>query len=244
MHEDPKRHLSVVTGATSGIGRAVAQELVAHGHELLVVSRGGEGLAALERELRAVAGPGALTSVVADLADDTAAAAVAAAVRHDGRRVGVVVHSAGVVGLGPLEEGVLGAYDRQMAVNTRAPLALTVALLPYLADGTAQIVFVNSGAGLRANANWGAYAASKHALRALADSLRDELRPRGIRVASLFPGRTDSPMQREVHASEGKPYDASKLLAPGDVASVLRTVLELPPSAEVGDVTIRPTGFA
>ena len=70
------------------------------------------------------------------------------------------------------------------------------------------MIFVNSGAGLSAHADWSAYAASKHGLKALADSLRDEEHANGVRVTTVYPGRTASPMQAKVHQQEGKEYDA------------------------------------
>ncbi|CAN5758343.1 SDR family oxidoreductase [soil metagenome] len=236
----PER-LTVMTGATSGIGRAIARALAADGHHLLTISRGGEGLDTTRRDLDEIGGRDTCIPVVADLERDAARGTIALAARADGRPIGLIVHCAGVAELGPFDADAVGRFDRQLAVNARAPLALTVDLLPLMADGAGHIVFVNSTAGLRANALWGAYAASKYALRAIADSLRDELRPRGIRVTSLFPGRTDSPMQRAVHEAEGKPYAAERLLTPDDVAAVLRTVIGLPPTAEVSDVTVRPT---
>jgi len=103
-----------------------------------------------------------------------------------------------------------------------------------------QVVFVNSGAGLRANARWGAYAASKFALRALADSLRQEVAERGVRVTTVYPGRTATPMQREVHRQEGRRYDPDAFVRPEDVASQVAALLALEPPSTVSELTIRP----
>ncbi len=89
-----------------------------------------------------------------------------------------------------------------------APAELTRLLLPQLRAARGHVVFVNSGAGLRANPEWGAYAASKHGLKALADALRGEEADHGVRVTSVYPGRTATPMQEKVHRQEGKEYDA------------------------------------
>jgi NADP-dependent 3-hydroxy acid dehydrogenase YdfG len=101
-------------------------------------------------------------------------------------------------------------------------------------------VFINSSAGLGAKAGVGQYAASKHALKAIADSLRAEVNALGLRVLSVFPGRTASPMQAAVHALEGKAYHPESLLQPQDVAAVVLNALSLPRSAEVTDISIRP----
>lgn len=102
------------------------------------------------------------------------------------------------------------------------------------------MIFVNSGAGLNANAQWGAYAASKHGLKALADALRQEEKPNGVRVTSVYPGRTASPMQAKVHQQEGKEYDASRWIDPESVATAILTALDLPRDAQIDDMTVRP----
>ena len=103
-----------------------------------------------------------------------------------------------------------------------------------------QIVFINSSLALTARANVAQYAATKHALKAIADSLREEVNPKGMRVMSVFLGRTASPMQAAVHAMENRPYDPNRLLQPEDVASLVLYLLSLPRTAEITDITIRP----
>ena len=83
------------------------------------------------------------------------------------------------------------------------------------------MVLVNSGAGLQAHPHWSAYAASKHGLRALADSLRAEEQEHGVRVTSVYPGRTATPMQDKVHEQEGKAYDAADWIDPATVADAI-----------------------
>lgn len=101
-------------------------------------------------------------------------------------------------------------------------------------------MFVNSGSGLRANPEWSAYAASKHGLKALADALRAEERAHGVRVTSVYPGRTASPMQAKVHRQEGREYDPAGLMDPGSVAATVLAALDLPRDAEIQDLTVRP----
>jgi NAD(P)-dependent dehydrogenase (short-subunit alcohol dehydrogenase family) len=99
---------------------------------------------------------------------------------------------------------------------------------------------VNSGAGKRANPRWGAYAASKFGLRAIADAWREEERPHGVRFTSVYPGRTDTPMQQEVFAAEGRSYDPVGLVPPQSVAQTIRFLLETMPPALLTDVEVRP----
>jgi NADP-dependent 3-hydroxy acid dehydrogenase YdfG len=127
-----------------------------------------------------------------------------------------------------------------MDVNLLAPAELTRAVLPELRAARGHVVFVNSGSGLRANPGWAAYAASKHALKALADALRAEEAANGVRVTSVYPGRVATPMQEKVHEQEGKEYDASDWIDPESVATTILTALDLPRDAEVTDLTVRP----
>jgi NADP-dependent 3-hydroxy acid dehydrogenase YdfG len=99
---------------------------------------------------------------------------------------------------------------------------------------------MNSSVGVQARRGVGQYAATKHALRAVADSLREEINDRGVRVLSVFLGRTASRMQEAIHQKEGRPYRPETLLQPSDVASMVIAALTLPRTAEVTDIHIRP----
>jgi len=155
-------------------------------------------------------------------------------------RVDILVHSAGVISLGQVETTSVKDFDWQYSVNVRAPYILTQALLSMIRACQGQIVFINSTAGRIAAAGVSQYAATKHAFKALADSLRGEVNGDGIRVLSVFVGRTATPMQAAVHEMEGRPYHPERLLQPEDVAAVVINALSLPRSAEVTDISIRP----
>ena len=103
-----------------------------------------------------------------------------------------------------------------------------------------QIVFINSSAGLRASGNLGQYAATKFALKAIADSLREEVNGEGVRVLSVYPGRTATPMQSAVHKLEGREYHPELLMQSADAAAVVVNALSLPGSAEVTEIFVRP----
>lgn len=217
------RHL--VTGAGSGIGRELARRLRERGDELVLVVRDPSRVADL---------PGA-TVHVADLADPEAIAGLSLPDRLDS-----VVHAAGAVELGGVADLDAAAWTGQVAVNLVGPALLTRAALPALRAARGTVVMVNSGAGLRANPGWAAYAASKFGLRALADALRAEEREHGVRVTSVFPGRTATPMQEKVHRQEGREYDAGDWIRPETVVDAIVSVLDLPPDATVPEVSISP----
>jgi short-subunit dehydrogenase len=221
----------LVTGAGSGIGRVVAARLLERDDEVVLVARSADRAHDLRAEY-----PGA-TVLVADLAEAEQVESLAGSLPD---ALDSLVNAAGVVDLGPVSELSAAVWEEQLAVNLVAPAVLTRIALPALRAARGTVVMVNSGAGLQAHPGWSAYAASKHGLRALADSLRAEEQENGVRVTSVYPGRTATPMQAQVHAQEGKPYDADAWIDPATVADAIVRVLDLPPDATVSDLTIRP----
>lgn len=221
------RHL--LTGAGSGIGAVLARRLHERGDDLVLVARSPERAEELASSYDGAA------VLVADLVDARAIEALALPDRLDS-----VVHAAGVVELGPVADLDAEAWTSQLQVNLVAPAVLTRLALPALRVTRGTVVLVNSGAGLHAHPQWSAYAASKHGLRALADSLRAEEAGSGVRVTSVYPGRTATPMQAEVHRQEGKEYDAAAWIRPETVADAVLHALDLPRDATIPDLSVRP----
>ena len=224
----------LVTGAGSGIGAALVGALHERGDALVLLARSRERADDL-----AATYPGA-TTLVADLADPPGLErALAEADLPDS--LDSVVHVAGAVDLAPVAELDLADWQQQLDVNLTAPALVTRAALPALRAARGLVLFVNSGAGLAAHPDWSAYAASKFGLRALADALRGEEKPHGVRVTTVFPGRTATPMQEKVHRQEGRDYDASAWIDPRTVAATILHVLDLPRDATVPEVSVHPT---
>jgi NADP-dependent 3-hydroxy acid dehydrogenase YdfG len=155
-----------------------------------------------------------------------------------GHRVDVLVHGAGVIVTGRLLDSDPAAATRLMEVNALSALRVTAQLRPRLHRGST-IVFVNSTQGLTATGGTGAYAASKHALKAIADALRADLSGSGIRVTSVYLGRTATPMQAQLYAERREVYRPETLLQPEVVAHIVHTVVALPGGAEITDITMR-----
>ena len=221
----------VLTGATSGIGAALARALADRGDRLVLLARNEATAATLAADF-----PGAQV-LLADLADPGTLNGLGRQV--DGP-VDSLLHVAGVVELAPVSRLRLHDWEEQIAVNLTSPAVLTREFLPHLREGRGIAVFVNSSAGLTASADWSAYAASKFGLRAFADALRAEETEHGVRVTTIYPSRTATPMQEKVHEQEGRTYDASRWISPGTVVSTALHVLDLSPDATIPDVTVRP----
>jgi NADP-dependent 3-hydroxy acid dehydrogenase YdfG len=220
---------ALVTGASRGIGAAIAHALEPT-HRVLLGGRDVDALAEVAAKL-----PGTVPWPV-DLTDPDALAAAAAEVGP----LDVLVHSAGVAELGTIEEASASAWRKNFEVNVVAVAELTSILLPALRAAKGHVVVINSGAGLAARPGWGPYAASKFAVRAFADALRAEEEPHGVRVTSVFPGRTDTDMQRALIADEGGEYVAERFLRPDSVAMAVLAAVSASPDAHLTEVILRP----
>lgn len=221
------RPTALITGASRGLGAAVAREL-APGHDLILGARDAAALDPILAEL-----PGSRGWPV-ELTDHDAVGAAAAGID----RLDVLVHNAGVADLGTVAESSAGQWRRAFEVNVIAVAELTRVLLPALRAANGHVVLINSGAGLRANAGWGAYAASKFALRAFGDALR--LEEPALRVTSVHPGRIATDMQRAIVATEGGEYRPDRFLTPETVAAAVRQAVETPRDAHPTEIVLRP----
>ena len=233
----PSDAVVFITGASSGIGAALAAGLAVPGRTVHLQGRDAARLASTA-DLVAKAGATPVSHLL-DLADHAAVDAFAAEHAGEVARLDALVHSAGTVVLGAVATSDIADLDHQYAVNLRAPFVLTNAFLPALEAASGQVLFVNSGAGLRAGPHWSQYAATKFGLKALADSLRAETDGTGVRVTTVFPGRTATPMQQEVHRMEGREYDESAFMGPEHVAESILHALEIARNANVVDLSIR-----
>ena len=227
---------AVVTGAGRGIGRAIATRLSALGSGVVFVARSADELAAATAEAgdKAVALP-------CDIAAAEAPRSIVDFALSRFGRLDILVHSAGVIVQERMKEADLSALDKMYGVNLRAPYALTQAALASLTRTQGQVLFVNSTITRAANiAGRGGFAATQHALKAVADSLRDEVNEDGVRVISVMAGTTATMRQERLHRVLQKPYRPERLLQADDVARAACDALAMPRTAELTDVYIRP----
>lgn len=233
-----RNQTSIITGATSGIGKAIALSLAATGMTLGLVGRDASRLEAVSSQVRSHSVR--VESFRADLCSDEDIRRVASDLQRHFGELDVLIHSAGNFHMGTISQVSVHELDALYQINVRAPYILTQALLPMLSVRRGQVVFINSSAGLTARAGVGAYAASKHALKAIADSLREEVNHLGVRVITVYPGRTATPLQKKIREQEGARYTPDLLLQPEDIAKAVVNALEMPHTAEVTDIHIRP----
>ena len=232
-----KNQVAVVTGASSGIGKSIVLELAKHEAILCLLGRNIESLQTVAKIAK-----GATHNVhcfKVDLAIDQDIIDLSKSIANLFDGVDILVHSAGIISTGSLESASVDDFDRQYKTNVRGPYVLTQSLLPMLKSQQGQIVFINSSIVFGAQARLSQYAATKHALKAVADSFRQEVNAGGIRVLSVYPGRTASQMQESVFRAEGKNYNPEILMQPGDLAMMVIAALQLPQSVEVTDIHLR-----
>lgn len=243
------RPIALVTGASRGIGRAVAKNL-GRDHHVLVGATTEEGAAAVVAELESA------EAFVADLTDPAAVAAAIARAGLDGgdvaegrpaadggdstaqrRSLDVLVHSAGIWAKSDIADADRDAWARLLDINVISVVDLTRRTLPALREARGTVVAINSGSGYHSGPGLGLYSASKFALRAVTDALREE--ERGVvRVSSIHPGRVDTDMQVQIMGADG--YDGSKYVHVDSIAAAVRLAVDATDDCIVEEVSVRP----
>jgi len=223
---------AIVTGATSGIGRAVALALNSAGHEVLAIGRNAEALAELAEQ--------GITPLALDLGkmEDIAAALA-------GKEADILVNNAGMV-TPPCHFCDMEAQDitRTVTTNLTAALMVSHAIVPGMrARGHGHVFFTGSIAGHTPYPNMAIYAATKAALGGFAQSLRLDLSSSGVRVTEIVAGRVESPLYKDVLSLEARAamYAGKTAVQPEDVAEMLMAVLNMPPHVDVARFDILPT---
>ena len=224
---------ALVTGASRGIGRAIALRLAALSARLLLVARDAGALTAVQQEIASQGGDAEIHSC--DLASITAVEAVGSTIAASGG-CDILVNCAGIGRIGkPLHELPVEDFEAIFATNVRAPFLLMRAIVPgMIKRGAGHIVNISSLAGQGTLANGAAYAASKSALNALTYSSAEELRAHNIRVAVVAPGSVNTSFGRG-----GK--NTAKMLQPDDVAEVVSMLVTQAPQSFISEIRMRPT---
>jgi NADP-dependent 3-hydroxy acid dehydrogenase YdfG len=230
-----------ITGASSGIGRALAGRFLATGAAVAISARDTERLEASAGQLRAEH-PGAearLLAVRCDVSHEDQVLAAAAVITADFGRVDVLVNNAGTSVFKPFMQSSAADFDALCSVNLRGPFLCTQAVLPGMVErGAGIVVMINSITARQVFADSSVYSATKAGLRALADCLRHEVRRQGVRVISVYPGATSTAIWP---ARVREKYE-EKMLRPEDVAEAIVQACAAPAAVHIEDLVLQPIG--
>ncbi|CAN5905506.1 SDR family oxidoreductase [soil metagenome] len=232
----------LITGASSGMGEAVARAAVSAGAQVALLARSADRLAQLADELGAVAVPADVTDVEATR--DAVAAAAGSLAGLD-----AIVASAGVARPGTVAGGDATDFKLMLDVNVLGLLHSVQAALPHLIDsGVGDVVVLSSMSGRRVpRGEMGVYSGTKFAVHAIAEGLRLELDEQPVRVTTIAPGYVDTAIADDVSGEQGEAFRdavASHGMAPSTVASLIVTALAAPREAELVELAVLPTGEA
>jgi len=194
----------LVTGATSGIGRAVARDLTRHGATVVLHGRNAATLQTVYEELKELGPEPVAAQLDFEGAQGDEYQRLTEQIESRFERLDGLLHNAGILGdLSPIEHYNIGLWQRVMHVNLNAPFILTRCLLPLLRNSAdASVLFTTSGVGNAGRAYWGAYCASKFATEGLAQVMADECESTSIRVNCINPGSTRTSMRRKAFPAE------------------------------------------
>ena len=231
-----QRRSAIVTGASSGIGLAVARALLEEGFALTLAAR---DPAKLDRAVWSLTGEAGapVQAVAGSLAEESVLDRIVEAHQAAFGTLELLVNNAGVSGHRAVEDITADFLDEQWAVNLRAPILLTAKALPLLRRAaTAQVINTASNAGKRGEATLASYSATKAGVVGFTEALHDELAASGIRATVICPGVVDTPM------AQGYGIPAEQMITPADVAEVVRMTTRLSPACIVPEVVLlRPT---
>lgn len=237
--------VALVTGASSGIGAAAALALAGAGAKVALAARRAERLADLVQRIETAGGTA--LALTADMAiEDQALRAVEETVaRLD--RIDILINSAGIMQTGGIETADLAEYRRVIEINLMGTVYTSRAAVPHmLAQGGGDIVTISSLAGRKGGPQTSAYSASKHAVNAMTDAMRQELGDRNIRVMILMPGATRTEVAEGISDPNWRQAIAAHVakdgaVDPAETAQVLLFMLTMPRHVNISEIVVRPT---
>jgi short-subunit dehydrogenase len=224
-------NLALITGASKGIGRATAFALARQGMEVFITARSESQLQSITAEIQS--NGISCSYFIADLGDINQISELAEHIKSKNKKISLLVHCAGVAYVAPLQKLPLAKWQKTLDINLTAPFYLTQKCLPLLEDGS-RIIFINSIAGKTTFTDWSAYCVSKYGLKALADTMRQELQPRGIKVTSIYPASVDTPW----HDQLGHDWDRTKMLNPDNVAAAIVSCYLQPQNVMIKEIDL------
>ncbi|HVO92184.1 MAG TPA: SDR family oxidoreductase [Terriglobales bacterium] len=226
--------VALVTGAGRGIGAAVTQELAACGCRTILTARSAGQLDRVREQIHAAGGEA--VSVVADLTRDEDIERLVEEARTTYGAVDFLINNAGWGKRAPVVRASVADWDQTLRLNLRAPMLLARLFLPAMIEkGGGAVINIGSVSGKSGEANGAAYSASKFGLIGFTQSLYEEVREHGIKVAVILPGFVDTPL-----IPPNRQLDRGKMIQPADVAQAVRYVITTPATCCPVEITIRP----
>ncbi len=223
-----------ITGARSGIGRAIAEAFVREGAQVYISGRDANGLRDTAEEIGK-----AVHAITCDVTDADDVSRTCSKILEAAGRIDILINNAGSTVFKPFTDTSIEDFDRLMATNVRGPFLTSKAVLPgMIARGAGSIVMINSMAALQVFPNSSAYAGTKGGLKMLSDCLRGEVRSSGVRVLSVFPGATNTPIWPE--SVRKKHGDA--MMTSEDVAEAVVGACAASPNVMVENIVMQPIG--
>lgn len=242
--------VAIVTGASSGIGRAAAKELSRNGASVVVAARRKDRLDDLVTKIEAEGG--SALAVECDVTDRSQAESLVEAAVETYGRLDTLVNNAGVMLLGPIVDAPVEEWERMVDLNVKGLLWCSHAALPHLISAAetgprqvADLVNISSVAGRVSRLGSGVYNLTKHGVGAVSESLRQEVTRRHVRVSLVEPGATltelGSHVRPEVAAVSAKRFAETELLAAADIADAICYIVTRPRRVAVNEILVRPT---
>lgn len=237
--------VALVTGASSGIGEATAKALSAAGAAVAIGARRAEKLKDLAEQLEKAGGT--VLTLNLDVTDEQSAAAAVQRTIDELGRIDIVVNAAGLMLLGPIVGGNTDDWNRMMSTNVLGLMYVTHAAIPHLVEqGAGDVINISSVAGRTAKPGSGVYNASKWAVNAFSESLRQEVTGKGVRITLIEPGAVDTALNDQITDEKAKEaskksYDSMRTLHAEDVANAIVYTATQPDYVAVNEILIRPT---
>jgi len=226
--------VALVTGAGRGIGRAVSLLLGKSGCRVVLAARTGDQLEEVQKEISARGGEA--LSIPTDLTKDEEINGLVGKIQQTWESVDILVNNAGWGKRAPVVKAKVEDWDQTFRLNLRAPMQLAKLLLPHMIEkGDGAVINIGSVSGKTGEANGAAYSASKFGLIGFTQSLFEEVREYGIKVAVILPGFVDTPL-----IPPNRQLDRSKMIQAEDIAQAVHFVLTSPPTSCPVEITIRP----
>lgn len=237
---------ALITGATSGIGRATAHEFAKHGINLILCGRRQERLETIQKALRRHTNVHVLNF---DVRDKAAVFNAIEQLPEDFKNIDILINNAGNAhGLDPIQDGSLDDWDAMMDINVKGLLYVSKAIIPQMTERcSGHIINIGSSAGKEVYPKGNVYCASKHAVLAITDGMRIDLNPYGIKVTAINPGLVEtefSQVRFKGDAVADNVYKGYKALQAEDIAEIIQFAISRPAHVNIADLLVFPTAQA